>query len=369
MLFNLSLIIFIMILYTILNGTKKKSKKKDLAFLRIVFILFFILVASREMTRGNDTQMYLRVFNECSIYKWSLLKTSGYMEYGYIFLNILISYISKSARFFLVVMAAIFNYSSYKFIKDNSKNYFLSCIMYIGLLFLYTSMTMMRQFTALSILLLGIKFAKEKKVIPFVLIVLFASLFHSSAYVALLYYPIYNIKYTKKKFLLIAVIGVIVSINIGTVFDYVLSIIGRVNYYSHRVGSDSISNFVYTIIYGFMFVFGLYEIRKNNKTKKLDKNNNFYLMSLLFATIINMLGINMNIMSRVALYFDILAIISIPNLISDNVTNEINRKAINILFVVFFVSYSSTIIYFKPEWNTAYNYKSCIFPKSGYICR
>ena len=368
MVFNIFLIIFIISLYLVLKSTRF-NKDKELLFLRIVFILFFILVASREMTIGNDTSMYLKLFKECSLYKWHLLKTRMYFESGYLVLNILLNYISNDSRFFIVIMSGIFNYFWYKFIKDNSKNYLLSCIMYIGLLFLYTSMTMMRQFTALSILLFSTKFAKGKKLMPFVLLVLFASLFHSSAYIAILYYPIFNMKFSRKKMILVFVIGVLAALSIGSLFDSVANLIGRVNYYSNRVGSNSISNIIYTLIYGIMFVFGLYEVNKKNNNNRNNIENNFYLNSLLFAMVINMLGINMNIMSRVALYFDSLAIVSFPNLIYENINNVNNKKIINSLFIIFFICYSSSIIYLKPEWNSAYNYKSCIFPKENYICK
>ncbi len=367
MIFNITLILSIIILYLFFIGTRI-SKNKELIFLRIVFIAFFILVAFREMTMGNDTQMYLRLFKECSLYKWDIYKFDSYFENGYLTLNILLSYISDSSRFFMIVMSGIFNYFWYKFIKENSNNYLLSVIMYIGLLFFYTSMTMMRQFTALSIMLYSTKFAREKKIIPFLFLVILASTFHSSAYVAILYYPILNMKFNYKIAFIIIIIGILASLNIGPLFDFIASIIGRTNYYTNRVGSDSISNIIYTLIYGIMLIFGLYEINKRNNNKN-NKENNFYLYSLLFAMLINMLGINMNIMSRVALYFDALAIISFPNLIQENISIINNKRIINIVFIIFFILYSSSIIYFKPEWNSAYNYKSCIFPKDGYVCK
>ena len=368
MVFNFLLILFTLLLYLIINNIHVEKEKRKIYFLRIIFIVFFILVAFREMTIGNDTQMYLNLFKKCSVHKWSMVKTGGYFEVGYLALNTIISYISNNPRFFMVIMSGIFNYCSYKFIKDNSNNYLFSCIMYICLLFIYTSMTMMRQFTALSILLLGTKYAKEKKLIKFFLIVLLASLFHSSAYVALLYYLIYNMKYTKNKVFIIVIIGIIASVNIGSFFDYIANFIGRVNYYSDRVDSNSVSNVIYTIIYFLMYLFALYEINKSNNNAGDKRKKDFYLLSLLFAAIINMLGIKMNIMSRVALYFDVLTIVSLPNIIHDNVYNIDNRKKINIAFLLVFTLYSSTIIYYKPNWNSAYNYKSCLFPHDDYIC-
>lgn len=60
-------------------------------------------------------------------------------------------------------MSLIFNAGVYYFIKDNSKNYLLSVIMYICMLFYYNSMTMMRQFLALVIVLFSYSALKKEK--------------------------------------------------------------------------------------------------------------------------------------------------------------------------------------------------------------
>ena len=76
----------------------------------------------------------------------------------------------------------------------------------------------------------------------------------------------------------------------------------------------------------------------------------------------------MDIVSRAAFYFNFITIITLPNIIQENVTNEKNKRVIKTLSILFLIVYSSTIIYYRPEWNSAYDYKTCIFPKDGYIC-
>lgn len=364
MIFNLLLILFISILYLLICSNSKTSNKKQVIFLRIVFFTFFVLVASREMTRGNDTQMYLNLFRNCAVQKWQFLTLNEYFEKGYLVLNILISYISKNPRFFMVIMSAIMNYCCYRFIKENSKNYYLSTLMYVCFLFFYTSMTMMRQFLAFCIMLLGIKFAKEKKPVLFVLTTFFASLFHSSVWLTLLYYPIYNMKYTRKKALLIIILGVLIMFNLGPIINYIFDFLGRVNYYDSRLGSESISNVIYAVMYFTFYIFVIYESRK----KKSKEINSMYLLSILVTATINLVAIRMNIISRAAFYFNFLTIISLPNIIEQNVINISNKRVVEFLLILFLTVYSSSIIYLKPEWNSAYDYKSCIFPKNGYVC-
>ena len=369
MIFHLSLILVTFILYLIFNSFKRLSKNRsDELFLKVIFILFFILVASREMTIGNDTQMYLNLFEKCAQLKWNAVSFDGYFEGGYLILNVLISYISSNKRFFMVVMSAIFNIICYFFIKKNSKDYLLSTIMYVCSLYLYTSMTMMRQYLALMIILSSFKFIKEKKLIKYLLSVAFASLFHSSVWLTLLFYPIYHMKYTKKRVFIIIIVSIIATLNIGPVINFIYSIIGRTNYYTSRIGSDSLANTLYTIVSLVMYIFAIYEIRKKAKNKETDDNNDFYLYILLFATCTNLIATNMNVLSRAVTYFSFLSIIALPNIIKNNIVEKNNLKICYLIIYSVFILYSCTIIHFRPEWNSAYNYKSCIIHRSNYIC-
>ena len=353
MILNVTIFTFVLLLSLLLSSGKRLNfYTKRRIFLRITFIVLFFIVAFRGYDIGNDTEMYLNLFERASLLKWDIVKPDEYFEIGYLILNVIISYITSSKRFFMIVMSAIFNFCAYKFIKENSKNYLVSVIMYIGLLFFYTSMTMMRQFTAMLILLYSLKFAKEKKMVPFIVCLLIAVQFHTSAWIGALYYIIVNLKFSKKNVAVIIIISIIASIMIGPLSNFVADIVGRTNYYENRLGSDSISNVLYTLIYLIFFIFSYIVVKNKNK-----EENNIWLYSILFAMASNALGINMNILSRVSLYFNILTINALPNIIHTNIKDTNTKIFINMLLIIFFFIYSSTIIILKPEWNSAYNYR------------
>lgn len=361
MIFNTCLIVFILLLYIVLHSQHRvKKETSDKIFLTIVFFTFFFFVAFRGFDIGNDTKMYLNLFNKCGIEKWSILKYNTYFEKGYVVFNILLSYISKSSRFFMIIMSAIFNYGFYRFIKKYSKNYLLSTLMYLGLLFFYTSMTMMRQFCAILIVLYALKYAEQKKIIPFILCIIFASLFHSSAWIGIIYYFIDNLKFTKKRVIIILIISMVLSAFIGPAVDKFYSIIGRTNYYESRVGSDSISTILYAFIYFILFFICYIVSHKKHSEELKDEKTNFYLYSILLASCTSILAINMNILSRAILYFSILTIIAVPNILYTYLNKKDNRMIASIILIIFLISYSNVIIYFRPEWNSAYNYKICI---------
>ena len=370
MTFNILLIIGVLIIYLLTHqGNNKKKKLQDELFLKIIFFLFFILVGSREMTRGNDTQMYLSLFERCAINKWSIVRFDSYFEGGYLALNVLLSYISTSKRFFMYIMSLIFNYGIYKFIKNNSKNYLLSVLIYICFLFLYTSMTMMRQYCAVIIVLLAFRYVKRKKLLKFIITIYLATLFHRTAWIALLIYPMYHLPFKKKNIIITFLIAIGITIFIGPVIRVIANIIGKNYYYESRIGSDNLSNILYTLVYFSMFIFGLFTKRKKENIKD-KKEIDFYLYNFLFACLINLIATNMNILARASIYFNIFTIISLPNLILINIKDKINTKIIYIAIFMFLILYSSTIIKFRPNWNTAYDYKSCLFfVEDNYVCK
>ena len=365
MLTHLLLILFILLLYVFVHSFKRGSKKsKEKIFLFISFLLLFVLVATREMTMGNDTQTYLQVFKKCSMMGFDALNLK--YETGYLVFNVLLSYISARPRFFMIIMSLIFNAGVFYFIKDNSKNYLLSVIMYICMLFYYNSMTMMRQFLALVIVLFSYSALKKGKNIRFFLLVILASTIHSSALIALLLFPCYKMSHTKKKITLIFLVSLIAMLSLDKIIPFIADFLGKNDLYTNRIGSESLSNVLHFLVFLIIYLFSLYEV-KRNKANKVEKEN-FYLNVLFLAAMINMISINMNILSRAALYFNVFAIVIVPTLINDYIKNKNNVKIVNIALVSILLIYSSAIISWKPEWNSAYNYKSCLFREESYIC-
>ena len=362
-----SLLFLTVILFYVLLCHEKNNGKNELLFLRIIFIVFSVLVATREMTVGSDTPMYLRLFKECADKKWSIVQFGGYFEPGYLALNVLISYISSSPRFFMVVMSLLINYGFYRFIKKYSKQYLISVVVFMGLSYLYTSMTMMRQLIAMIIVLYGFRFLLNKKIIKFAITVAVASLFHSSAWVALTLFPLMSIKYNKKKALIVMAIGILASLSIGLLSNRYMEIIGRNNFYEDRIGGYNFGNILSALIFFALFVISRVVLGRNKTVINFSREDSRDLFVLLGTSAISIAGLQMDIISRVVCYFNILSIISIPYFYSCYMKSR--SSSLYALFIVLlFFSYSSAAIVFRPEWNTAYDYKSCLLKGDNYVC-
>ena len=223
-------------------------------------------------------------------------------------------------------------------------------------------MNIMRQFLALSIVLaFGFDLVKEKKLFKFILIVLLASLFHTTALVALVIYPMYNMKYSRKTVWLIVGGVVVVTALLSQIYPLITSLIGHEANYVDTIGEVKLGSFISMLIFLVMYLFSLFVTRKKDRQKF-----SFYLYSFLFATAIYGISINMAVLGRASQYCAIFSIIALPNIIEANIKES--KLIVESFIIVLFMLYASIITLNKPEWNSAYNYKTCLLSEDGYVC-
>lgn len=362
MIFNLLLCIAIIVIYALTHIKKKRKQANDKKFLIVSFLLLFVLAATREFYIGNDTMGYLNLFEQCKEYGWEIFSINHYYETGFLALNVILGYLNISASFFLGIFALFFSYAVYKFIRDNSKNYLVSTLLYVNLMYFYQSMSMMRQFLALSIILLfGFKFIKEKKIIKYIGVVIAATFFHSTAILAIALYPIFHMKYKRKTVAILCVATIVIAALLANIYPILAQALNRETAYLEMIGETKLGNTISMLIFLVMYVFSVLVIKKDEKQKY-----GFYLYSMLFAAAIFCISINMAVLERAAQYFSIISIISLPTIIEDNFKES--KLLLNTIVVSLFITYASTIMINKPEWNSAYNYKTCLLPEDGYVC-
>ena len=363
MIFNTILLLTIILLYLFIFSIRNMPiNVKKRSFLLISFIIIVFLMSTRTFSTGTDTRMYISFFEKVSNYKFNLKIIGNYYEPLFIIINILLSYISSNPRFFIIVTSSIICYAFYTLIKKNSKNYFLSVLIFIGLLFFYSTMNTIRQYLAISIIIFGYNFIKNKKILPYMICVVLATLMHSSALVGILIYPLYNMKYNRFRVIIIFLIAIVSNIFISDLINNIYTILNRTNYYEYRIGKENISNLIHMILYLIIYLFSLYLTKKNKINN--EGHNSFYLYIFIMTSAFSLIAMNLNVLSRATTYFNIFSIICIPNVIEENIKNRKNKFIITIVLILFLFIYSNVIIYLRPEWNTAFNYKNSIIQKT-----
>jgi len=192
---------FIYSLFLILLFNKKFIKRRN-AFLLIWVFIF--LISALRFDVGYDYTMYFKLLggkikfiddqlDRLEFFSRQLVDISSYLKFR---------------QLFFIVSSFLICYGFYKTIKENSLDIVISTLIFISFpIFYFTSFSIVRQYIAVSIVFYGFKYIKERRLYPFVTIIILAILFHKSAIIALPIYFMYNKFFNKNFILFIYVFG------------------------------------------------------------------------------------------------------------------------------------------------------------------
>ena len=184
----------------------------------------------------------------------------------------------------------------------------------------------------MSITMFSLKFVEERKLIKFLLTIVLATCFHTSACVFVIVYWIAKIKMDNKKVFIVFVTMFIIAIFGNSLIDIALKFLYQ--HYAGSVGEEG--GYFYFVILMLVFIFAT--IFKKDFLNSDNKNLIWYNI-LIIALFIQLLAILKPIINRLTIYYSIALIIVLPNVI--NVVKEKNlRMLLNVcIFTGFFVFY------------------------------
>ena len=177
-----------------LNTQNTKGNKR--AFY-IFWILLFFMVALRHESIGNDTLAYKSIFQFIEKSNWSTALGRS-AEFGYSFLNKLISLLTDDFRWVIIICAFLSIYFVAKVYIKYSNDAILSIALFVTMSNFIMLFSGIRQVIAISLGMLAFEFTRNKKFVAFILVILLAMTFHTSAFMLAFMYPLYHIKFKKK---------------------------------------------------------------------------------------------------------------------------------------------------------------------------
>lgn len=305
--FVVLLIVPIIIQHAYINKRADFQRKNDFAL--IFFFLFLtFLVMLRHESIGNDTRHYMYFFNNFSELSWAEVGKDS-VEFGFAYFNKIVSLFSKEPQFFLAIAAitvTVMIYPTYKRLNvDSSLTILLFCTM--------STFVMMfsgiRQMIAIGIGFIAYGFTRRKKLIPFILTVLLATTFHTSAFILVFMYPLFHIRITKKW--LIGVVPAVLAIFVlnRQVFSVLTLILERFTKYE---GSITRTN-AYTMLILFS-IFAVFSFVIPNEAR-IDEETIGLRNFLLFSLVIQMFSPLHNIATRMNYYYIIFIPLLLPKII------------------------------------------------------
>ena len=294
---------------------RKPSQKKNIIYVSIVFGYMFLMSVFRYGI-GNDFYTYRKVFYNYCQSDLSLAErfTNRNFELGY-------TAVMEIARIFggdyfvlTFIMALLILLPAAYISAKYSKMPWLSCWLYLTVTFFYNSLNFTRQSLAVSVILLGWKFVKEKKHCAVILIALAASFFHMSALIFIPVYLLSLIKPSPKVYAVIGAAAVTVYIFSQNILELVLG--NFLTDYAHYLDTIFLSSGlspVYLIVPAFFAVLGIVSYATGWKDKSSEAG---LLCNFLFYNLLIWLFLTKHfILERFTLPIYIFIILSVPEMI------------------------------------------------------
>lgn len=336
------------------------AKFKNAAWgLKVTFTLIFLFLALRY-NFGNDYETYIGLFNRIKINGDLAFDKNMYIFYepGWMILN----WLFRPVGFFGMTMAIALFYSItvYHLIKKYIPyQYYWIAVFFVvfnpGFLLIHS--TAMRQTMAILIFLLSIDFIYRKKIIPFILCILFAATFHLTSITILLFSPFlfYNRKVNFVYGSLLFTVYLILFAFGGLLLPYfskMVSLISeRYEVYSKKGVVNSGLGFIF---YSSLFFLTLFLDKIQDK-----KNALFFKMAIVYFMLMP-LALVIEMTSRIGMYFSPAIVIVYP-LIFNCLKSKVSKYSFLIIIVLFNIYqffqffYSDTYKDYFMEYHTFFS--------------
>lgn len=216
----------------------------------------------------------------------------------------------KSPFFYFFVNALILYVSLYFFIRKYSVNQWLSFFIFLFFpLFFLNSLSVVRTFTAIALVLYSYKFLIDKKILFFIVIVLIASMFHKAALIALCFIFFSAMNISSGVWLL----ALLISPFLTNVFTPILTemLPGYSVYFKETENVEGTRAIFFFVIFAVAMTFFRRKLVYRNRSNLVLYN------IYMFSVCIYLLFIELGSMGhRLSLYGTITSIILIPALLS-----------------------------------------------------
>lgn len=236
-----AILVFVLLILGIVlcerNKESESIRMRNAVFLAVSGVILTLFAALRAKSVGIDYQMYEQYFNAMREGGAGFLfsgENQYRVEWGYSLLNYLVSLVSGDIRVFMAVAALLIMCLTCLFIAKNSPSWWLSIFVFVSFGFYTNSLCFIRQSIATAIFLFAIPFLKQKKLLPYLGIVVLAASFHKALFVMVVLYFIAHIPVNWKSLTAYGVLTALVLIFSWPIFHFVTQFVYQ--YYATEEG-------------------------------------------------------------------------------------------------------------------------------------
>ena len=215
----------------------KKSSRNNIVCLTIVSAAMIMMSYLRADTVGIDYKQYADYFTQVRNGGWSFLISSanGYrIEPGYSLLNYIVSLFTGDVHIFMLIVSIIIVCLTAVLLYRYSPVPWIGMFVFASFGFFGNSLSFIRQSIAVAVYLFAVHFLKDKKLLPYILIVLLAASFHKAILIMIPVYFIAHIKVNWKTLASYAGLTAFIMALSWPLFNFITKYIYQ--YYATREG-------------------------------------------------------------------------------------------------------------------------------------
>lgn len=283
------------------------------AYLLVCCIEIILLAGLRGHTIGADTKTYLNAIDYYGSLSVSELIPAGLVypfdfEIGYFWLTKLSVLLGFGKTGFLFIVAMIIYIPLFAVTEKHSQSPYISILTYFAFGIFTYSLGIFRQMIAISILLCGWKYVRERKLLNYIPIVALAMTFHATAVIAILIYILYGINWRRvipfliPAQLILFVFGrSFIKIAVKIMPQYAHYLGGK---FDEQGGSYLMLLMINVVLFACIFL-----------DKKGRYHDDMTICALMLATLVQAVGYSMALFGRIVPYYSIYLIFAVPDVI------------------------------------------------------
>lgn len=280
----------------------RREKDTSSYFFFVAFIWLLLLGFRNKNLGSTDLRLYYDQFEAARTYSLGdyIELKSGIQETGFTVLVWILSSIFKNGQFFILLCDIVDIVAICYFTSKNSTNRVITLTAFVTFLLLF-NIQGLRQCLAMSICLFSFEFVKKRKFIPFVLIVVLASLLHRTAIIFLVVYFAYGLRFSPEKmfgFTLLAFAALLLTSNLVSAANSLFAMFGVDRPYE-LVQSKPTGGYISLIIHIIIFFFSFAILK--NKPSKVESGLLF--LSLISVTCFSFRFFGIEIAERLSFYY------------------------------------------------------------------
>lgn len=273
------------------------------------FLLLFLLLACRDKTIGRDLLRYEYYFQSAAHMSFRDI-TREKTDILYWLLNWAIRRMTDNYQVFLAIIAAFSIIPVAKMYSEDKQYGFLKIVLFMNMSNFVMLFSGLRQSIAIAFGLVAFNYVQKKKPLRFLLFALIALGFHHTAFMVLLYYPLYHLRLRKNHlWFAIPIIGTIFAFN-KQIFGWLSNVAASLLGDRYEVEVEETGAFMMLALFA-LFVIAAYFFPDE---KKVDAEMNGLRNMLLMALILQCFAPLNNLSMRMNYYFMVFIPVVIPKI-------------------------------------------------------